>query len=117
MKTNSRWWPFFVVIFYLLAPIPTLISRRYTDDTGSSSALKEACAFFTTGIVLSAFALPIVLARSPAGDPTVSSLALLKISRKFFESKTVKFQTKVNSAKGCSNFHVPGKKSKTGYKK
>lgn len=67
----ASWWPFFVVIFYLLAPIPTLISRRYTDSLNTSSALKEACAFFTTCIVVSAFALPIILARAPSSDPTV----------------------------------------------
>ena len=56
----------------MLAPLPTLISRRFTDDSDASSPLKEACAFLTTGIVLSAFALPIVLARAPASGPTVS---------------------------------------------
>jgi len=66
-----NWWPFFVVIFYVLAPIPTLITRRFSDSLQTSSALKEACAFFTTGIVLSAFALPIVLARAPSAAPTI----------------------------------------------
>ena len=61
-----------MVIFYVLAPIPTLITRRFSDSLQTSSALKEACAFFTTGIVLSAFALPIVLARAPSAAPTVS---------------------------------------------
>ena len=69
------WWPFFVVIFYLLSPIPTLISKRYSDGINESSALKEACAFFTTGIVLSAFGLPLVLARAPVAAPTVSFTA------------------------------------------
>ena len=66
------WWPFFVVIFYLLSPIPTLIAKRHSDGINESSALKEACAFFTTGIVLSAFGLPLVLARAPVAAPTVS---------------------------------------------
>ena len=56
------WWPFFVVLFYVIAPIPTLIMKRYSDEP---SALKDVCAFFTSGIVLSAFALPFVLARAP----------------------------------------------------
>jgi len=62
------WWPLFVLIFYFLAPIPSLMSRRFSEDGigGASSAWKELCYFFTTGIVLSAFALPIVLARVSA---------------------------------------------------
>jgi len=62
-----NWWPFFVVTFYVLAPFPTLITRRYTDG-GEGSTLKDVCAFFTSGIVLSAFALPMVLARA---GPTI----------------------------------------------
>lgn len=61
-----------MVIFYLLSPIPTLIAKRHSDGINESSALKEACAFFTTGIVLSAFGLPLVLARAPVAAPTVS---------------------------------------------
>ena len=57
------WWPFFVVLFYVLAPIPTLLARRYTEHQGSSNACLETAIFITMGLIVSAFALPIVLAR------------------------------------------------------
>ncbi|XP_015590717.1 leptin receptor overlapping transcript-like 1 isoform X2 [Cephus cinctus] len=66
------WWPFFVVLFYILAPIPTLVARRYTDDSGSNSnPCMELAIFVTMGFVVSSFALPIVLARSPEADPVI----------------------------------------------
>ena len=64
----SNWYPFTVVVFYLLSPIPSLIARRHSDDSASNPC-RELAYFLTTGIVMSAFALPIVLARAPvAGD-------------------------------------------------
>lgn len=57
------WWPFFAVLFYVLAPIPTLIARRFTEPHGSSNPCLENAIFLTMGIVVSSFALPIVLAR------------------------------------------------------
>ncbi|XP_029176304.1 leptin receptor overlapping transcript-like 1 isoform X1 [Nylanderia fulva] len=66
------WWPFFVVLFYILAPIPTIIARRYTDDSGSNSnPCLELAIFITMGFVVSSFALPIVLARSPVDQPVI----------------------------------------------
>lgn len=60
------WWPFFVVLFYILAPIPTMIARRYNESGDSSNgSCLEAAVFITMGIVISSFALPIVLARVP----------------------------------------------------
>lgn len=56
----------FVLIFYVLSPIPTFISRRLSDDDSSSNACRELAYFLTTGIVVSAFGLPIVLARKSA---------------------------------------------------
>merc|ERR1712128_295000 len=60
----NNWYPFTVVVFYLLSPLPTLISNRHSDDS-SSNPCRELAWFITTGIVVSAFALPIVLARAP----------------------------------------------------
>lgn len=66
------YWPLFVLIFYILSPVPTFISRRLSDDTDSSSnACRELAYFLTTGIVVSCFGLPIILARTS----TVSSLS------------------------------------------
>ncbi|XP_076243265.1 leptin receptor gene-related protein [Calliopsis andreniformis] len=66
------WWPFFVVLFYVLAPIPTILARRYTYDTTSAPNPRlELAIFITMGFVVSSFALPIVLARSPADSPVI----------------------------------------------
>merc|ERR1711971_1205310 len=60
----NNWYPFTVVVFYFLSPIPSLLARRHSDDSASNPC-RELAYFLTTGIVLSAFALPIVLARAP----------------------------------------------------
>ncbi|XP_068089687.1 leptin receptor overlapping transcript-like 1 isoform X1 [Hyperolius riggenbachi] len=61
----SAYWPLFVLFFYILAPIPYCIARRAVDETdAASNACKELAIFLTTGIVVSAFGLPIVLARA-----------------------------------------------------
>ncbi|XP_067003196.2 leptin receptor gene-related protein [Anabrus simplex] len=66
------WWTFFVVLFYLLSPLPTLIARRYNENSGSSTmAAYELAIFITMGFVVSSFALPIVLARSPSPEPVI----------------------------------------------
>merc|ERR1712083_631740 len=74
----NNWYPFTVVIFYLLSPIPTLIAKRHSEDS-SSNPCRELAWFLTTGIVISAFALPIVFARAPVTveppvpDPTTTT--------------------------------------------
>ncbi|XP_023346089.1 leptin receptor gene-related protein isoform X2 [Eurytemora carolleeae] len=61
----NNWYPFTVVVFYLLSPIPSIIASRYTDASGENGQCRELAWFLTTGIVISAFALPIVLTRAP----------------------------------------------------
>lgn len=69
------WWPFFVVLFYILAPLPTLLARRCGSiphfDNSSSNPCLELAIFITMGFVVSSFALPIVLARSPENNPVI----------------------------------------------
>merc|ERR1712061_445221 len=60
----NNWYPFTVIIFYLLSPIPSMLARRHSDDSASNPC-RELAYFLTTGIVISAFALPIVLSRVP----------------------------------------------------
>ncbi|XP_031824818.1 leptin receptor gene-related protein isoform X2 [Sarcophilus harrisii] len=61
---SRTYWSLLVLIFYVLCPIPFFIVKRLLDDLdASTSACQELAYFFTTGIVVSAFALPIVLAR------------------------------------------------------
>ncbi|XP_071218618.1 leptin receptor gene-related protein-like [Salvelinus alpinus] len=64
LEQYGVYWPLFVLFFYILSPIPTFISRRLSDDSDvASNACRELAYFLTTGIVVSAFALPIIMAR------------------------------------------------------
>ncbi|XP_017759545.1 PREDICTED: leptin receptor overlapping transcript-like 1 [Eufriesea mexicana] len=72
LPSNKVWWPFFVVLFYVLSPIPTMIARRninYFENTPNPCL--ELAIFITMGFVVSSFGLPIVLARSPMNDPVI----------------------------------------------
>ncbi|XP_074121831.1 leptin receptor gene-related protein isoform X1 [Sminthopsis crassicaudata] len=65
LQADGTYWSLLVLIFYVLCPIPFFIAKRLSDDPdASSSTCQELAYFFTTGIVVSAFALPIVLARA-----------------------------------------------------
>ncbi|KAJ8011205.1 hypothetical protein DPEC_G00055750 [Dallia pectoralis] len=65
LQQYGVYWPLFVLIFYVLSPVPTFISKRLSDDSDSASnACRELAYFFTTGIVVSAFGLPLIMART-----------------------------------------------------
>ena len=57
----SNWSPFWVTVFYILLPLPTLMAKRHKHEEG----VKDLAGFLTAGIVVSAFALPIVMSRAP----------------------------------------------------
>ncbi|XP_043861064.1 leptin receptor gene-related protein isoform X2 [Dromiciops gliroides] len=64
LEDYGVYWPLFVLMFHVISPIPHFIAKRITDDSdASSSACQELAYFLTTGIVVSAFGLPIILAR------------------------------------------------------
>ncbi|XP_072173362.1 leptin receptor gene-related protein-like [Diadema setosum] len=72
------WWPMFVVVFYVMCPLPIMIGNRLasSDSIGAtSSALQELCYFLTSGIVLSAYGLPLVLLH--VGTITWAALLLI----------------------------------------
>lgn len=61
---RSVYWPLFVLLFHAISPLPYFIAKRVSyDSDAASSACLELAYFFTTGIVVSAFGFPVILAR------------------------------------------------------
>uniref|UniRef100_A0A0N4Z531 Leptin receptor gene-related protein n=1 Tax=Parastrongyloides trichosuri TaxID=131310 RepID=A0A0N4Z531_PARTI len=58
----SSWWPMFVVIFYILSPIPIHVAKAFGGDLNTGNPTVDFAIFVTTGIIVSAFGLPAVLA-------------------------------------------------------
>lgn len=56
-----------------------MLARRYQDDMGSSNYCKEMALFVTSGIVVSAFGLPLILAHSPPDKPVIQLGACLLV--------------------------------------
>ncbi|KPM10270.1 transitional endoplasmic reticulum ATPase TER94-like protein [Sarcoptes scabiei] len=75
---GSVWWPFFVVIFYVISPLPVLIANRYLENTNTNTTTaKDVALFITAVIVISAYGLPIILARAPPDHPTIVTWACI----------------------------------------
>ena len=64
-----------MVIFYILSPLPILISKRCVSDSYMSDPYNgrcvELCAFLTSIIVVSAYALPALMAHTPLDHPII----------------------------------------------
>ena len=56
-------YPFFVLLFYILTVLPVVLARQISAGN-ETNPKTEFALFITAGMVLSAFALPIVLAHS-----------------------------------------------------
>lgn len=86
---QQNWWPAIVTLFYLACPFPILISKHVTSDAGfgsQSNPPKEWAYFLTTGIIISALALPIIMARV---DTIVVAATLLSLASSAFFFSTI----------------------------
>ncbi|EDW73951.2 uncharacterized protein Dwil_GK21640 [Drosophila willistoni] len=63
VPTPKIFYPFFVLLFYALSVLPVFIAKR-TTPLNETNPKVEFALFLTAGMILSAFALPIVLAHS-----------------------------------------------------
>ncbi|CAI5441345.1 unnamed protein product [Caenorhabditis angaria] len=98
------WSPMFVITFYVLAPVPLLIARRFQEDMTGTNACIELALFLTTGIVVSAFALPTVLAH--AGTIKTGAAVLVNIgSLVMFGTIIAYFRVHSDEDSGISVIH------------
>lgn len=98
---NYNWWPIFVVIFYVLSPIPFILTRTcnrgndYMSDSYSGRAI-ELCAFLTSVLVISAYALPTVMAHVPIpvdSKPDIQPIIKWSSAGFIYAGNTVIFST------------------------
>ncbi|SPP74504.1 leptin receptor gene-related protein [Drosophila guanche] len=76
VPTPKIFYPFFVLLFYALSVLPVFIAKR-TTPVNETNPKTEFALFLTAGMVLSAFALPIVLAHSAVITWTACTLTLI----------------------------------------
>lgn len=69
-KGANNFWPLLVLIFYMLLPLPMIMSKQIISDTmigldrKTTVKARDYCIFFTSGIMVSIFAFPIVLSNT-----------------------------------------------------
>ena len=72
----------FVIAFYVVSPIPTVISGRYNaanDFSSGVSVCSDVATFLTAVIVVSAYGLPVVLCTVPFAASIVRVFVLYSI--------------------------------------
>jgi len=76
-----NWLPLLVALLFVLAPLPNAIfahcgSDDFTDYDGANAAV-DIGRFLTAGIVITAFALPLVLAHAEVIKPTACVMSVV----------------------------------------
>lgn len=80
-KNEGNFWPLVIYIFYILLPLPILLFKRIVKETvigmneKDSARARDYAVFFTAGIMVSSFALPLVLARTPIDKPVLAPIS------------------------------------------
>ncbi|XP_017836454.1 leptin receptor gene-related protein [Drosophila busckii] len=98
VPTPKIFYPFFVLIFYVLSVLPVFIAKRTTPGN-ETNPKTEFALFLTAGMVLSAFALPIVLAHSAVITWTACTLTLI--------SNVINYSTMFGYAMRDEGFDAP----------
>lgn len=60
----NLWWPIFVLFFYILAPIPTMLVKKSDSGNFDKPTGADMSIFLTMAFVVSSFGLPTVLLRT-----------------------------------------------------
>ncbi|KAJ1309600.1 hypothetical protein OPQ81_006373 [Rhizoctonia solani] len=76
----NNWLPLLVALLFVLAPLPNALfshcgSEDFTDYDGNNAAI-DTGRFLTAMIVVTAFALPLVLAHADVIKPTACGMAI-----------------------------------------
>ncbi|KAM8711807.1 hypothetical protein ACLKA7_012333 [Drosophila subpalustris] len=98
VPTPKIFYPFFVLLFYVLSFLPVYIAKRSTPGN-ETNPKTEFALFLAAGMVLSAFALPIVLAHSLVITWTACVLTLI--------SNVINYSTMLGYAMREDNFDAP----------
>lgn len=53
-----------MVLFYMLVPVPTAVAKRHLNSMGDGTGGQEFALFLTLSLIISSFALPIVLSHA-----------------------------------------------------
>lgn len=77
-----------IFLFYGFTPLPLLFVRStgYDSLDGEVNKSMDVAVFFITGIVVSTFAFPILLARTPIDNPNIDATTAV-----FTEAATILF--------------------------